>query len=70
MRLLEEFVKERTLLESVIAERLGRQPQDVFCVMTARLAAAMLEYLAELTWTCILRTRWLATGKSRRFSSG
>ncbi|GLY31555.1 hypothetical protein Kisp02_49200 [Kineosporia sp. NBRC 101731] len=50
MRLLEEFVKERVLLEGAIAERLGRAPDDVYCVMTARLAAAMLEYIAELTW--------------------
>jgi len=49
MRLLEEFVNERTLLEAAIAERLGRPAHDVFCVMTARLAAALLEYIAELT---------------------
>lgn len=49
MRLLEEFVRERSLLEAAIAERLGRPANDVFCVMTARLAAALLEYTAELT---------------------
>lgn len=49
MRLLEEFVNERTLLEVAIAERLGRPTPDVFCVMTARMAAALLEYIAELS---------------------
>jgi AcrR family transcriptional regulator len=49
MRLLDEFVKERTLLEAAIAERLGRSAEDVFCVMTARTTAAVMEYIAELT---------------------
>ncbi len=49
LRLLEEFVKERTLLEAAIAERLGRPADDVFCVMTARSTAALLEYMAQLT---------------------
>ncbi len=49
LRLLEEFVKERTLLEAAIAERLGRPADDVFCVMTARTTAALMEYMAQLT---------------------
>lgn len=50
MRLLEEFVKERTLLEVAIAERLGRPPHDVFCVMTARLTTSLLEYFGDLAF--------------------
>ena len=47
-RLLEEFVKERSLLEQAVAERLGRPDGDIFCVMTARLATVVLELAAEL----------------------
>ncbi|MCE0535832.1 TetR/AcrR family transcriptional regulator [Kineosporia rhizophila] len=50
MRLLEEFVNERGLLEVAIAERLGRPVGDVFCVMTARLTTGLLEYLGELSF--------------------
>lgn len=45
-RLHQEFVKERTLLEHAIAERLGRPTDDLFCLMTARTAAAVLELVA------------------------
>ncbi|GAB6903673.1 TetR/AcrR family transcriptional regulator [Kineosporia succinea] len=50
MRLLEEFMNERKLLEEAIADRLGRPPHDVFCVMTARLTTSLLEYIGELTF--------------------
>ena len=47
-RLLEEFIKERDLLEQAIAERLGRPRDDLFCRMTARLATSVLEVLGGL----------------------
>jgi AcrR family transcriptional regulator len=47
-RLLEEFLQERTLLEQAVAERLGRPADDVFCVVTARLATVLLELAADL----------------------
>lgn len=50
MRLLEEFVTERGLLEVAIAERLGRPRHDAFCVMTARFTTSLLEYIGELTF--------------------
>ncbi len=46
-RLLEEFIKERTLLEQAVAERCGRPDDDVFSVVTARLATVVLELAAE-----------------------
>ncbi|ROS23991.1 TetR/AcrR family transcriptional regulator [Cellulomonas sp. PhB150] len=42
-RALEEFVRERMLLEQAIAERTGRAVDDVFCQMTARQTMAVLE---------------------------
>ena len=51
MRLLEEFVSERELLEVAIAERLGRPVGDLFCVMTARVTTSLLEYLGESAFT-------------------
>jgi AcrR family transcriptional regulator len=48
IRLLQEFVKERTLLEQAVAERLGRPSDDVFCMVTARLAVVVLELAADL----------------------
>ena len=47
-RLLEEFIRERTLLEQAVAERLGRSADDVYCIVTARLATVLLELAAEL----------------------
>jgi AcrR family transcriptional regulator len=47
-RLSEEFVKERTLLERAVADRLGRPADDVFCLVTARLATVVLELAATL----------------------
>jgi AcrR family transcriptional regulator len=46
-RLSEEFARERTLLERAVAERLGRPDDDVFSVVTARLATVVLELAAE-----------------------
>ena len=45
-RLLQEFIKERDLLEQAIAERLGRPSDDLFCRMTARVATSVLELIA------------------------
>lgn len=42
-RLLEEFAKERTLLEQAIADRLDRPADDLFCLMTARLVTTVVE---------------------------
>lgn len=42
-RALEEFVRERLLLEEAVAERTGRAADDVFCQMTARQTMAVLE---------------------------
>ncbi len=46
-RLVEEFVRERSLLEQAVAHRLGRPSDDLFCIMTARTATAVLELVAE-----------------------
>jgi AcrR family transcriptional regulator len=47
LRLLEEVHSERTELEEAIAERLGRPHGDIFSVVTARLAIAVLETIAD-----------------------
>ena len=47
-RLLEEFIKERTLLEQAVADRLGRPTDDLFVVMTARTTTTVLELIAGL----------------------
>lgn len=47
VRMLEEVHAERTALEEAIAERLGRPRGDVFSVVTARLAIAVLETIAD-----------------------
>jgi len=51
MRLLEEFVIERDLLEQAIAERLGRTGRDLFSYLTACATFALLEYIGRLTFT-------------------
>ena len=48
-RLLQEFANERTLLERAVAERLDLPEDDVFCVMTARMATTVLELASELS---------------------
>lgn len=50
MRLLEEFVNERLLLERAIAERLGRPEQDLYCYMTARTTFDLIEYIGALSF--------------------
>lgn len=47
VRMLEEVRAERTALEEAIAERLGRPRGDIFSVITARLAIAVLETIAD-----------------------
>jgi AcrR family transcriptional regulator len=53
VRLAEEFVGERTLLERAVSERLGRPADDVFCVVTARLATVVLELGVDAVWSAL-----------------
>lgn len=46
-RLWEVFIGERALLERAIAQRLGRAPGDIFAVLTARLAGAVVETIFD-----------------------
>lgn len=46
-RLLEDFAHERELLQQAIADRVGRPPDDLFCVMTARMATLVLELVGD-----------------------
>ena len=55
-RLGEEFLRERTLLERAVADRLGRSPDDVFCVVTARLATVLLELAVDVAWSALDQT--------------
>ncbi|WGL52984.1 helix-turn-helix domain containing protein [Nocardioides sp. BP30] len=47
MRLHDEVRQERTELEEAVAERLGRPHGDIFSVVTARLAIAILETVGD-----------------------
>ncbi len=53
LRLGEEFLRERTLLERAVAERLDRPADDVFCVVTARLATVLLELAVDVAWSAL-----------------
>ncbi|MBT0567677.1 TetR/AcrR family transcriptional regulator [Williamsia sp. CHRR-6] len=46
-RIYEAFANERVLLEQAIAERLGRDPDDLFCRATARMATTVVELVGE-----------------------
>jgi AcrR family transcriptional regulator len=48
-RLGEQFMRERFALQKAIAERLGRDEDDIYCSMTARTAVAILELTAART---------------------
>jgi hypothetical protein len=52
-RLADQFVHERTLLQRAVADRLGRPEDDVFCVVTARLATVVLELASDLAWSAL-----------------
>lgn len=43
VRLLGDFIEERTLFEQALAERLRRPADDIFVVVTARIATVVLE---------------------------
>ncbi|MFC5176149.1 TetR/AcrR family transcriptional regulator [Nocardioides taihuensis] len=47
VRLMEEFRRERAGLEAAVAQRLGRPPDDLYCVATARLATLVLELVSD-----------------------
>lgn len=44
-RLRDEFIRERELLAQAIAQRAGREVDDPFCQMTARITTSVLEIL-------------------------
>jgi AcrR family transcriptional regulator len=46
-RLADDFARAREHLEVALVERLGREPGDLFCSMTARVATAVLEVLVD-----------------------
>ncbi|HST80640.1 MAG TPA: helix-turn-helix domain-containing protein [Kineosporiaceae bacterium] len=48
-RLGEQFIRERIALQESVAERLGRDKDDIYCSMVARTAVAVLELTAART---------------------